>query len=75
MADAKRICESADVRCNGCVVFGKTKFAKVHHDGATKENRIAAEDRASVERGPCAVGLGRVDAAVFQGHQLCVPRY
>lgn len=24
---------------------------------------------------PCAVGLGRVDAAVFQGHHLCVPRY
>ena len=45
------------------------------HDGNTKENRIAAEDRASVERGPCAVGLGCVDAAVFQGHHLCVPRY
>lgn len=33
------------------------------HDGTTKENPIAAEDRAAVERGPCAVGLGRVDAA------------
>ena len=48
---------------------------EVHHDGNIKENRIAAEDRSAVERGPCAVGLGRVDAAVFQGHHLCVPRY
>lgn len=48
---------------------------EVHHDGNTKENRIAAKDRSAVERGPCAVGLGRVDAAVFQGHHLCVPRY
>ena len=48
---------------------------EVHHDGNIKENRIAAEDRSAVERGPCAVGLGHVDAAVFQGHHLCVPRY
>jgi len=38
-------------------------------------------DRMSISGGrheaicPCAVGLGRVDAAVFQGHHLCVPRY
>ena len=41
-------------------------------------------DRMSISEGrreadmricPCAVGLGRVDAAVFQGHHLCVPRY
>ena len=48
---------------------------EVHHDGNIKENRIAEEDRSAVERGPCAVGLGCVDAAVFQGHHLCVPRY
>ena len=35
-----------------------------------KENRIAAKDRAPAERGPCAVGLGRVDAAVLQEHHL-----
>lgn len=48
---------------------------EVHHDGNIKENRIAEEDRSAVERGPCAAGLGYVDAAVFQGHHLCVPRY